>query len=100
MFRSVAQLSNIESGAFPKSFDARLCDELLDREIFYSLREPQIVIESWRHFDALRPNVWLGYRLRPQFLRLFITDAGGAGPDDQALGMHRRTLNRGGKVYH
>jgi hypothetical protein len=31
---------------------ARLRDELLDGEIFYTLREAQIVIESWRrHYN-------------------------------------------------
>ena len=33
---------------YVESFNARLRDELLDGEIFYSLREAQIVIESWR----------------------------------------------------
>jgi transposase InsO family protein len=31
-----------------ESFNARLRDELLNGEIFYTLREAQIVIESWR----------------------------------------------------
>jgi putative transposase len=34
-------------------FNARLRDELLNGEIFYSLREAQIVIESWRrHYNT------------------------------------------------
>src|SRR5918993_1996480 len=46
-----------------ESFDARLRDELLDGEIFHSLREAQVVIESWRrHYDAVRPHASLGYR--------------------------------------
>jgi putative transposase len=37
--------------------------ELLDGEIFYSLREAQVVIESWRrHYNAVRPHASLGYR--------------------------------------
>jgi hypothetical protein len=37
--------------------------ECLDREIFYSLREAQVVIESWRrHYNAVRPHASLGYR--------------------------------------
>jgi transposase InsO family protein len=37
--------------------------ELLDGEIFYSLREAQIVIESWRrHYNTVRPHASLGYR--------------------------------------
>src|SRR4029453_15072906 len=38
-----------------ESFNARLRDELLNGEIFYTLREAQIVIESWRrHYNAIR----------------------------------------------
>ena len=46
-----------------ESFNARLRDELLDGEIFYSLREAQVVIESWRrHYNAVRPHASLGFR--------------------------------------
>src|ERR671913_597788 len=42
--------------SFIESFTARLRDELLDGEIFYSLREAEVVIESWRrHYNAVRP---------------------------------------------
>ena len=38
-------------------------DELLDGEIFYSLREAEILIESWRrHYNRVRPHASLGYR--------------------------------------
>jgi putative transposase len=38
-------------------------DELLNREVFYSLREAQIVIENWRkHYNTKRPYSALGYR--------------------------------------
>ena len=48
---------------FVESFNARLRDELLDGEIFYTLREAQIVIESWRrHYNAVRPHASLGYK--------------------------------------
>src|SRR5687768_2934136 len=37
-------------------------DELLDGEIF-SLREAEILIESWRrHYNRVRPHASLGYR--------------------------------------
>jgi transposase InsO family protein len=40
---------------YVESFNARLCDELLDGEIFYSLAEAQIIIESWRrHYNCVR----------------------------------------------
>src|SRR5215203_5458011 len=43
--------------------NARLRDELLDGEIFYTLHEAQIVIESWRrHYNAVRPHAALGYK--------------------------------------
>ena len=47
---------------FIESFNARLRDELLDGEIFYTLREAQIVIESWRrHYNAAsqHPSVYV-----------------------------------------
>jgi putative transposase len=38
-------------------------DELLNAEIFYSLREAQIIIESWRkHYNTKRPHSALRYR--------------------------------------
>ncbi len=48
---------------YVESFNARLRDELLNGEIFYTLKEAQIVIESWRrHYNAVRPHGSLGYR--------------------------------------
>ena len=58
----IAPGSPWENG-FIESFNARLRDELLDGEIFYSLREAQVVIESWRrHYNQVRPHASLGYR--------------------------------------
>ena len=58
----IAPGSPWENG-FVESFNARLRDELLDGEIFYSLREAQVVIESWRrHYNHVRPHASLGYR--------------------------------------
>jgi hypothetical protein len=40
-----------------------LRDELLNGEIFYTLREAQIVIESWRrHYNTVRPHTSLRYK--------------------------------------
>ena len=48
---------------FIESFNARLRDELLDGEIFYSLREAQIVIESWRrHHNTVLLHASIGHR--------------------------------------
>jgi putative transposase len=58
----IAPGSPWENG-YVESFNARLRDELLDGEIFYTLREAQIVIESWRrHYNTIRPHESLGYK--------------------------------------
>jgi putative transposase len=58
----IAPGSPWENG-YVESFNARLRDELLNGEIFYSLREAQIVIESWRrHYNAVRPHASLNYK--------------------------------------
>jgi transposase InsO family protein len=63
-----SKTAHIEPGSpwengYVESFNARLRDELLNGEIFYSLREAEIVIESWRrHHNAVRPHASPGYR--------------------------------------
>jgi transposase InsO family protein len=63
-----ANTAYIEPGSpwengYCESFISRLRDELLDGEIFYSLREAQIVIGSWRrYYNTIRPHSSLGYR--------------------------------------
>ena len=45
-----------------ESFNSKLRDELLNVGIFYSLREAEVLIESWRrHFNTVRPHSSLGY---------------------------------------
>ncbi len=62
-----ARTAYIEPGSpwengYVESFNARLRDELLNGEIFYPLREAQIVIERWRwHCNTKRPHCALGY---------------------------------------
>ena len=47
---------------FIQSFNARLRDELLDGEIYYSLAEAQIIVESWRrYYNTVRPHQSLGH---------------------------------------
>ena len=46
-----------------ESFNGKLRDELLDGEVFHSLREAQILIEAWRrHYNTVRPHSALGHR--------------------------------------
>jgi putative transposase len=46
-----------------ESFNGKLRDECLNGEIFYSLKEAQVVIEKWRVlYNTKRPHSALGYR--------------------------------------
>ena len=46
-----------------ESFNSKLRDELLNGEIFYTLKEARIVIESWRrHYNTVRPHSSLNYK--------------------------------------
>ena len=46
-----------------ESFNSKLRDELLKGEIFYTLQEAKVIIESWRrHYNTVRPHSSLGYR--------------------------------------
>jgi putative transposase len=48
---------------YVESFNGKLRDELLEREIFYSLNEAKVLIEMWRkHYNQIRPHSSLGYR--------------------------------------
>jgi Integrase core domain len=50
----IAPGSPWENG-YIESFNARLRDELLNGEIFYTLKEAQIIVESWRrHYNTVR----------------------------------------------
>ena len=46
-----------------ESFNGKLRDELLNEEIFYTLKEAQVMIEKWRKdYNTIRPHSSLGYR--------------------------------------
>jgi len=46
-----------------ESFNGKLRDELLNREVFATLMETQILIEQWRkEYNQVRPHSALGYR--------------------------------------
>ncbi len=48
---------------YVESFNGKLRDELLDREVFYTLTEAKILIERWRReYNTVRPHSALGYR--------------------------------------
>lgn len=46
-----------------ESFNGKMRDELLNGEIFYSLKEAQVLIEMWRkHYNTVRPHSALAYQ--------------------------------------
>ena len=46
-----------------ESFNGKLRDELLDREVFYTLLEVKVLTEQYRHtYNRVRPHSSLGYR--------------------------------------
>lgn len=56
-------LSKPQQNTFVESFNGKLRDELLNGEVFYSLKEAQIVIEQWRkHYNTVRLHSSLGCR--------------------------------------
>ena len=63
-----AQTAYIMTGSpwengYVESFNARLRDECLNGEIFYTLKEAKVLIEAWRrHYNTIRPHSSLQYR--------------------------------------
>ena len=48
---------------YVESFNGKLRDELLDREVFYTLKELEVAVEQWRRdYNQVRPHSALGYR--------------------------------------
>ena len=87
-----AKTAFIEPGSpwensYCESFNARLRDELLNGEIFYSLAEAKVVIETWRrHYNTARPHSSLGYRPpAPQVVQWPAAPSGPASPATPAL---------------
>ena len=47
---------------YVESLNGKLRDQLLDREIFFTLKKAQSVIEQWRQqYNTVRPHAALGY---------------------------------------
>lgn len=48
---------------YVESFNARMRAEFLNRELFYTLKEAQVLTEQWRRFyNEIRPHSSLGYK--------------------------------------
>ena len=63
---------------YNESFNGKLRDELLNGEIFYTLKEAQILIERWRReYNTVRPHSALGYRPpAPEAIQVMPRDPG------------------------
>jgi putative transposase len=61
-----------------ESFNGKLRDELLNREVFTTLLEAKVLIEQWRkQYNQVRPHSSLGYRPpAPEALQPIPADAG------------------------
>ena len=60
-----------------ESFNSKLRDEFLNGEIFYSLKEVQVLAERWRiHYNTVRPHSSLGYKPPAPAARLAEANAG------------------------
>jgi len=47
---------------YNESFNGKLRDEFLNREVFYTLEEAKVLIENWRReYNTVRPHSSLGY---------------------------------------
>jgi putative transposase len=70
-----------------ESFNSKLRDELLNGEIFYTLKEAKIIIEQWRrHYNTIRPHSSLGYKPpAPEAVQWPATQPGPATPATPAI---------------
>ncbi len=61
-------------GCFIISVNGKLRDELLNGEIFYTMKEAQILIERWRReYNTVRPHSALGYRPpAPEAIQVYV----------------------------
>jgi putative transposase len=60
--------------AYIESFNGKLRDECLNREVFRNGREAQIVVEAWRReYNECRPHSALGYLTPTEFARVAVS---------------------------
>ena len=55
----------IRENGYVEGFNGKLRDEALHREIFYALKEAEVLSEQYRQaYNRIRPHNSLGYRLQ------------------------------------
>jgi len=73
--------------AYGESFNSRLRDELLDRELFTSLREAKVVVEDYRQeYNHRRPHSSLDYQTPAAFAARCARMAGSCAGTDESWG--------------
>ena len=94
-----AKTAFIEPGSprengYCESFNSTLRDELLNGEIFYSLAEARVVIETWRvHYNTERPHSSPGYRPpAPEVVHWSARDGGSPPPQATATAMLHKAV--------
>jgi len=69
-----------------ESFHDKLRDECLNRELFGTLAEARVILESWRvEYNDLRPHSSLGYMSPSEYMRQNQSDGGYAPPTPAPL---------------
>lgn len=69
---------------YVESFHDKLRDELLNREIFYSLEEARIILEAWREeYNAERPHSSLKYQTPNEYAKAYTKPSGATRPRPQ-----------------
>lgn len=77
-----------------ESFNAKLRDELLDGEVFYTLKEASVVIEQWRrHYNSIRPHSSLGYHPPAPEAVIWPTEPSSSAPLAQPAIVTRPTMH-------
>ena len=52
-----------EENGYIESFNGKMRDELLNREVFDSIVEAKVLVDQWRiEYNQIRPHSSLGYR--------------------------------------
>jgi transposase InsO family protein len=74
---AIIELGSPWENVYNESFNGKLRDELLNREIFYNLREAKVLIENWQpEYNSVRPHSNLDCRpLAPKAVQPLISES-------------------------
>jgi transposase InsO family protein len=79
----IAPGSPWENG-YIESFNGKFRDEVLDRELFYSVKEAKVIVEDWRmEYNHHRPHSSLRYKTPAEFAASCIASASPTAPLQQ-----------------